>query len=388
MPDKEEDDKKKNKKKIKDKDGSKYVELEPTIDEELLEDELDEILSVAQRRKKGRTMKRFAKRNARKRKISMRKKASNEKLKQRAIKKARGKIKDRLAGGKKYSDLSMSQKVQIDKRASRYKKKVDSIAKRELPAVRKAEMERVVKMRSSKKEDLDLNSKFEIFLEEKKAPKKRYHRLFDSDNKPFIDKRFKIYRTSSPTNEDFLSDAVLLKEMIEDRFEDDPTNLNETETKIPSTFGNIKKGDKIYFQHHSMEMSDDEPTQRRGIVVGGDTSYLRVRGEYNKIVYKVRHKDAILAENLNIFDLEEAFELRSLEENAPLSKIVDVIHKQIKNGKYLHDIIDEILKLTGIDISSRALTKAYIDKYGDPLKSNPVSSKKSSALKKKYLGRS
>jgi hypothetical protein len=118
MSDKKDDDKKSKKDKGVKFNPSDYINTEPT---------LDEVLSIAQRRARGRTMRRFAKKNARRRKISMRRKASSEKLQQRALKRARTLVKDRLAGGKNYGDLAPTQKVQIDKRAEKKKSLINRL---------------------------------------------------------------------------------------------------------------------------------------------------------------------------------------------------------------------------------------------------------------------
>lgn len=140
------------------------------------EDELEELeeapLSVAQRRKRGRQMKRQAKRMARRRKITAKKMASPEKLKVRANRAARNIVRKKVAGkaGEKYTELSPSQKVNIDKRLEKKKSLINRLSRRTLPQIRKKERERLKKARSSKREGYEmanrrmtLNERFDRF---------------------------------------------------------------------------------------------------------------------------------------------------------------------------------------------------------------------------------
>jgi nicotinamide mononucleotide adenylyltransferase len=165
-----------------------YDELRKNMgleEEIVVEEVLDEApLTVQQRRQRGRTMKRYASRIARARERAARRKASPEKLKVRARRKAREVLRKRFLQNKTYAELTPTEKIQIDKRLQRIPDTVlNRIATRQLPAVRKAEMERLASLRSAKKEEsLDdafenfisenLNESFESFLAESPA---RYH---------------------------------------------------------------------------------------------------------------------------------------------------------------------------------------------------------------------
>jgi nicotinamide mononucleotide adenylyltransferase len=146
---------------------------------------LDEApLTVQQRRQRARTMKRYASRIARARERAAKRKASPEKLKVRARRKAREVLRKRFLQNRQYDELTPTEKIQIDKRLQRIPDStINRIATRQLPAVRKAEIERLAAMRSAKKEEsLDvafdnfltevLNEEFESFLAESPA---RYH---------------------------------------------------------------------------------------------------------------------------------------------------------------------------------------------------------------------
>lgn len=149
-------DKKEKKEKVKSKehDSSKHVDVEPTIDEAL--DEEKGVLSVSQRKARGRNMKKHKAKVRLGRERASRKKASLDKLKKRATKKALGMIKDKLSGKKPYKSLSPAEKVAVDKKVSKLpSSRVARIAKSLLPSVKKGEMERIEKRRT-KKEDVDL----------------------------------------------------------------------------------------------------------------------------------------------------------------------------------------------------------------------------------------
>lgn len=168
-------DSKKNKnKKYKEHDPEKYIELEPTSDEVksgtgIAEELLDERakLSLSQRRARGRVMKRYKSKIAAARKRASRRRASPEKLKKRAQKRALNVIRQRLSKNKKYSEMSPSEKIALDARLSKVSKSaINRIARRELPKVRQAEMERFRK-RSMRE---DLNTLFEAYISEKEDP--------------------------------------------------------------------------------------------------------------------------------------------------------------------------------------------------------------------------
>lgn len=108
-------------------------------------------------------------------KRAKRRKASAEKLKERARRKARQIIRARLAGGKSYGEMTPAEKVALDKRFSRISSVIiDRIATRQLPGVRRAEMERLAAMRSPKTEETDLNDMFENLIEDLQLEGRNY----------------------------------------------------------------------------------------------------------------------------------------------------------------------------------------------------------------------
>ena len=78
--------------------------------DDMINDVLDEVMSKSTRMKKARMMKMKGKQIARKRKIAMKRKASPEKLKKRAMKKARDIVAKKILKDKDKSDLSMAAK--------------------------------------------------------------------------------------------------------------------------------------------------------------------------------------------------------------------------------------------------------------------------------------
>ena len=338
----------------------KFVELNPTLEEDSSEtDSLDERapLTIQQRRARGRTMRRLKTRMQAARKRSARKKASTEKLKARARKKARGIIRDRLSAGKKYSEMSPSEKVQLDKRLHRIPDAtISRIATRQLPQVRRAEMDRLARMRGgSKTESIDFA--FTNFLFERRiCPPKKPHMAMTKEGKVKFDRRFKFFRKEAQTelDESFIGEAAELMNTVElymseqtamertreqirrekesakarhERMKDsarrtdqnqrnesvDPNNREQGTdslvkiykkdtpgqkkesyfaSEIPNSFGDFRKGSRVTFSSHSMDMADDG-TEKEGTVVGSTVQYLRVRDD-DSILYRVRHQDAEL----------------------------------------------------------------------------------------------
>lgn len=197
-------------------DGSKYIETEPVI---------DEALDLAQRRARGRALRKNKSKIARGRKIAARKKASTETLKKRAGKKALKIVKDKLAGKKKISDMSPSQKIALEKRAKKIpSSRVKRIAKQILPDVRKGEVDRLKKRRGGKTKnesfegggagDVGTDKLVSTYLgdtpgqDTMKKTKTRHHKMFDKNGNILHDKRFARYR-------DIPESAEALEEMTE-----------------------------------------------------------------------------------------------------------------------------------------------------------------------------
>jgi thiamine kinase-like enzyme len=101
-----------------------------------------EALTTQQRLKKARQMKKLAPKIALGRKRAARKMANMETLKKRAKKQARNMIAKKLTKGISKGDLNMARRMEIEKRLDKMKPKIDKLAKKLLPKVRKAELAR------------------------------------------------------------------------------------------------------------------------------------------------------------------------------------------------------------------------------------------------------
>jgi hypothetical protein len=105
-------------------------------------------LSRAARIKLARSAKRTAKKRAIKRKLLAKRMKSPAKLKKVADKAAKNILVKKLAGGKKYQELSLSQKEFIDKKLATKTAVINKISRKLLPKVKQKEKERIKKVRS------------------------------------------------------------------------------------------------------------------------------------------------------------------------------------------------------------------------------------------------
>ena len=114
--------------------------------------EVNEVLTVAQRRARGRLMKRLGKRIAIARKRKMRKVAGADQLQKRSMKAAKNVLRKKIAGkrGESYAELSPQQKIMIDKMVQKRAGAIPKIAKKLLPKIKKAEKERIKSLRANK----------------------------------------------------------------------------------------------------------------------------------------------------------------------------------------------------------------------------------------------
>jgi hypothetical protein len=377
-----------------------YMELrtnmgleEEIVSEEALEER--EALTTQQRRDRGRVMRRYKAKISAARKRARRRKATPEKLKQRARRKARELIRQRFLQGRNYGDLSPAEKVQIDKRVLKIPDSVIArISTRQLPKVRQAEIERISHLHSGisqiKKENL--NDQFDQFIiERRECPPKRYHMAMNKEGNVKFDRRFKFFR-KEPVNKlkEFFEDSLDLMEAVEnyilmekklDKGPDDPcwdgyvqvgmkkkgnkevpncvpmesafsnnpanreqgtdslVRIYKKDTpgqKIESyfsndipefSFQNLKRGSRVRFSTHSMDMADNF-SEKEGTIVGSDVSHLRVRDDQG-ILYKVRHADAELVETT----LSRGFEGKKITVKDEPVRMADGSMKKMPPGK-------------------------------------------------------
>ena len=186
------------------------------------EDELNEVslrkpLSVAQRMKKARIMKRLAPKLSRMRRIRKKMRRSGERLVFTARRQAVQLLRKRVAGkmGEKYRSLSPAQKMNIDKLIMRKRPMISKLAQRLMPKVRRGEQDRLKKARNE-----DLNLSFEQYLDEVKrtpqdkdiADKKgtqpaKYHRGLKPTTKAARDSQFKKQTKMDDNNPAAYKDA-------------------------------------------------------------------------------------------------------------------------------------------------------------------------------------
>lgn len=145
-------------------------DLDEDFQEFMEEEELSEKpLTIQQRLKRARVMRRLAPRIKRKREMLKRRMADPKRLMIRARKAAIRFLRKRVAGkqGQNYASLGPSQKIAIDRLIQKRLPMVGKIAKRLMPRIRKAEIERFKRARSAKKESVDLQ--FDNFFSEDKT---------------------------------------------------------------------------------------------------------------------------------------------------------------------------------------------------------------------------
>lgn len=128
----------------------------------------EKALTIVQRQKRSRIFKRNLPKIQRARLIAQKRQASPQKLQVRAERAARELLKKRFAGrkGTAYADLSVSEKIQVDKRLEGKAKLIKKIAMRLLPRIRRAEVQRLQSFykgtpMTSKHQEPTLNESFE-----------------------------------------------------------------------------------------------------------------------------------------------------------------------------------------------------------------------------------
>ena len=447
-------------------------------------------LSLAQRRKRARVMKRYASKIATARRRKSRRKATKDVLQKRAKRKAIETIKKKVSGrsGKLYKDLSPAEKIAVDKKVQNRQRQIERLAKKLMPKIRKTESERLAGRK--------MNEEFEMMLEDyykgvpldkrdaRKAhfergaemddnnpaaykpapgdedvetkqskhtkkfrqmygeemqeatirdtkPRKRFHELLKKDGQVKFDKRFKFNRKVAEQTSpeiDRLKDqhkaeknrlrsdhereldrakvrAVRSKvsrqnkmnEQIELERDQDLLNLVDEiyesiqldESKVKTALQ--KKADKTGISYGILKKVYDRGvaawrTGHRPGTTPSQWGMARVnsfatksKGTWGKadsdLAAKVRNEEV---EVDHFFNINEQFELL---EASIVDKALAAIHKHVMGGTELSDIAFQVSRARGVNKSSRELTKAYIEKYGDPKKKTVGSG---TTLRKKY----
>ena len=112
-----------------------------------------EALNQSQRRAIGMRMKRLAKKIQRAKKKAAKRMAPNAKLLQRSQKQARLKLFKKMSGGKTPGQLPLGTRIALSKKLDKKKGKIAALAKKMMPKVKKAEMERLAQFRQNKNKD-------------------------------------------------------------------------------------------------------------------------------------------------------------------------------------------------------------------------------------------
>lgn len=110
----------------------------------------DEAMTVQQRLKRSRQFKKIKNKVAMGRKKAARKIASPKKLKQRALKKARLNFFKKIAKGQAPQQVSPARRTEIEKKLDKMKNKIQKVARKILPQVRKDELAKKKKSKESK----------------------------------------------------------------------------------------------------------------------------------------------------------------------------------------------------------------------------------------------
>jgi histidyl-tRNA synthetase len=110
---------------------------------------MDEALTPAQRIKRARVMKMKSNIIAKKRARAMKKRAPSEVIQKRSMKKAREILTKKILNNKSKSDLGYGELENLEKKLDKKKAVIKKIAKKMLPQLKKAEKERIEKLRSS-----------------------------------------------------------------------------------------------------------------------------------------------------------------------------------------------------------------------------------------------
>tara|TARA_S200002703_G_scaffold160092_1_gene176994 strand:- start:35463 stop:35807 length:345 start_codon:yes stop_codon:yes gene_type:complete len=112
---------------------------------------MEEAWSIARRRKQGQLMRRKAKIIARVRKRKLSRLADPQALKRRAQKAARAIVFKRVASGRTKGEIESKQMlISIDKKLEKHKGRINKIAKKILPKIKKQEFERLRQLKANR----------------------------------------------------------------------------------------------------------------------------------------------------------------------------------------------------------------------------------------------
>lgn len=151
--------------------------------EEIDMDEERKPLTVQQRMQRSRTLKRLQPKLQRYKKMRAKRMADEPRLKKKAQKAAIAILRKKVAGerGANYANLSSSDKISVDRLIAKKSGAIAKLAKRLIPKIRKQELERVKKARSSANEAYEVAQDKTIGSKPGTQPKKYYSGLSKSE---------------------------------------------------------------------------------------------------------------------------------------------------------------------------------------------------------------
>ena len=127
-------------------DGDDYISYQAqkrhrgVVGEEV--EEVDEVMSRVQRMKASQRMKRYSKKIARAKERALKRAPSTDVLQKRAKKQARNQMIKKWTRGQDKSELAVGRKAELEKRLKKMGPKLDRLAKRMMPQLRKMDRER------------------------------------------------------------------------------------------------------------------------------------------------------------------------------------------------------------------------------------------------------
>lgn len=235
------------KKMISRDDKDKLLKMRAMLDKEkkpakpMTEEEMQEALTLQQRRKRALITRRLQPRLKRARMIAKRRMASPEKLNRRARRMAKDLLRKRFAGtrGAKYHELGPSDRVSVDKLIEPKVKLITKIAKRLFPRVKKAEMMRLQAARggptAQSKTPMGLGMSFEF-------DEKDFDRLYENIQSKDINSLFDIFTEHMLThgNQQVAFDAInsLAATDIEDIMNEDASTSAKKQAAVHRAKGN------------------------------------------------------------------------------------------------------------------------------------------------------
>jgi hypothetical protein len=329
------------------KKGNRMV---PNCVPEEKEEDANEALSMQARRKRAMQMRRYKSRIKRAKERQQKRFASPEILKRRARRAAVRFLKRRFGAGKAYQDLSVGQKIAIDKKVEKMKGAISKISGRLLPRVRKAEIER--RKRMAQTQTAQKNEAFQNFLEGKLPQDKdvagksgtqpaKYYKGLDKDTKERRDAHFKRMGPKSDSDQSAYADA--------------PGDKEAREKGMPQS-KHTKKFKQMYGEEVGRkEMSRLDQLVRMGLA---DKKALQV---IKRGVSKLES-----GETLNPNERQAAFDL--------LQTLLDMTLSQ-----------DQLFRMTRTSLQKEEVNEVFEDMFGIGKALSPITHAKSYGLAKDAL---